>query len=127
MNALTETGGVQNKAGQVPVMRRVAVLVIGLLFGAIFSLLVAGPVMPSGMSLANRALVWASVMGGPIVGTAWGMPEYHPSLLLGWLGLLLLPAHPMCPHAVTAWVTLLGFSLWFFAGWLAMMDAVWGA
>jgi hypothetical protein len=79
------------------VVRRLRVLGIGLSLGALFALWVAGPVMPPGMRLPDRALVWASVMGGPVVGTAWGMADFHPAILLGWLGLLLVPAHPAPP------------------------------
>jgi hypothetical protein len=109
------------------VTRRLKVLGIGLLLGAAFALWVAGPMMPSGMDLADRALVWAHVMGGPIVGTAWGMAEFHPMIGLGWLGLFLAPAHPVRPHPVMGCLTVLGLALWFFAGFLAMMVAVWGA
>ena len=107
--------------------RRLKVLGIGLLLGAAFSLWVAGPMMPSGMGLADRARVWAFVMGGPVVGTAWGMAEFHPSIGLGWVGLLLALAHPVRPHPATGCLTALGLALWFFAGFLAMMVATWGA
>jgi hypothetical protein len=79
------------------------------------------------MELADRALVWVSVLGGPVVGTAWGMADFHPSISLGWLGLLLIPAHPIRPSGATGCVTVFGLSLWFFAGFFAMMVAVWGA
>src|SRR5437868_6272547 len=83
------------------VIRRLKVLGIGLLLGAAFSLWVAGPVMPSGMAPAQRARVWAAVMGGPFVGTAWGMTTFYPAIGLGWLGLLLAPAHPLRPSPLT--------------------------
>jgi hypothetical protein len=108
-------------------LRRFKVLGIGLILGAVFALLVAGLMMPSEMRLLDRTLVWVSVMGGPIIGTAWGISEFHPSINLGWLGLLLIPAHPLCPNTVTKCVTFLGLSLWFFAGFLTMMITVWGA
>ena len=66
-------------------------------------------------------------MSGPIAGTVWEMLEFHPSIGVGWLGLLLIPAHPWHPGAVTACATVLGLSLWLFAGFLAVMVAVWGA
>jgi hypothetical protein len=81
----------------------------------------------SGLRIADRAELWAVVMGGPIVGTAWGMGEYHPIILVGWLGLLMIPAHPCHPHPVTGGVTLLGFSLWYFAGFFAVMLGMYGA
>jgi hypothetical protein len=97
-------------------LRRFSFLGVGLALGAVFSLWVAGPMMGSGIGSAN----WAIVMGGPIGGTAWGMCEYYPIILVGWLGLLLIPAHPCCPHPATGCVTLLGFALWFFAGFLTL-------
>jgi hypothetical protein len=78
------------------------------------------------MRFSDRALVWASVMGGPVVGTAWGLADI-PCIGLGWLGLVLIPAHPLQPSAATGWVTASGLVLWYFAGFLAMMVAVWGA
>ena len=109
------------------VVRRLKVLGVGLLLGAAFALWVAGPMMPSSMPLAERAQVWASVMGGPIVGTAWGMAAFHSAIGLGWLGLLITLAHPLRPSLATAWLTLVGLGLWFFAGFVAMIAAVWGA
>jgi hypothetical protein len=111
----------------VPLLHRLAVLVPGLAAGAIFALFVAGSMMPPGLRLADRFLVWASVMGGPIVGTAMGMAEFYPFIGLGWLGLFLVPAHPICPSVATGWVTAFGLALWFFAGFMAMMTAAWGA
>jgi hypothetical protein len=109
------------------VIRRIKVLGIGLLLGVAFSLWTAGPLMPSGMGLADRASVWASVMGGPVVGTAWGMAEFHPTFfVLGWLGLPLALAHPVRPQVATACLTIIGLVLWFFAGFLAMIVAVYG-
>lgn len=111
----------------VPLIRRLRVLGAGLALGAAFALWVDGPMMPSGMQLSARAFVWASVMGGPIVGRAWGIDEYYQSISLGWLGLLLIPAHPLRPSVGTGCLTMLGFCLWFLAGFIAMMAAVWGA
>lgn len=108
-------------------LRRLKVLGIGLLLGASFSLWTAGPMMPSGMQFSDRVLVWASVMGGPIVGTSWGIAGFHPFIGLGWLGIPLIPSHLIRPCAVTGCMTLFGLSLWFFAGFLAVMVAAWGA
>ncbi len=115
------------QACRVPPLRRLLVLGAGTAVGAAFALLIAGPVMPESMKFADRFLIWCSLMGGPIVGTAWGMAEFHPSIMLGWLGLLLIPAHPIRPSLATGCVTAVGLFLWFFAGFLAMMVAVWGA
>jgi hypothetical protein len=110
------------------VIRRLKVLGISVLLAAAFSLWVAGPMMPSGMGAADRVFVWASVMGGPVVGTAWGTAPFYPVVFsLGWLGLVFIAAHPIRPGVMTACVTLLGLALWLFAGFLTMMDAAWGA
>jgi hypothetical protein len=108
-------------------LRKLKVLGVGLILGAVFALLVAGPMMPAGMRLSDRALIWASVMSGPIIGTVWGWAEFNLYIKLGWFGLLLIPAHPLRPNIGTACVTVLGLLFWFFAGFLAVMEAVWGA
>jgi hypothetical protein len=107
--------------------RRLMVPGPGLLLGAVFSLWVAGPMMPSWMGASDRALVWAYVMSGPAAGTAWGMVDFHPSVGLGWLGLALALAHPLRPLPATGVVTALGLAVWFFSGFVAVMVAVWGA
>src|SRR5579859_7798583 len=97
----------------VPLLHRLTVLGVGLAVGACFALWVAGPMMPSGMRFVDRVLVWASVMSGPVVGTALGMAELCPPIAVGWLGLLLIPAHPARPSVATGCVTVFGLSLWF--------------
>jgi hypothetical protein len=83
--------------------------------------------MPSGLQLQGRILVWTWVMGGPVVGSSWGLAEFSPVIALGWLGLLLISAHPLQPGMSTGCVTLVGFSLWYFAGFWTIMMAAWGA
>jgi hypothetical protein len=82
--------------------------------------------MPSDTPLSHRAFAWSSVMGGPILGTAWGMATDYPIIRLGWLGLFLIPAHPVRPQPVMGCVTVIGLVLWFIAGALAMMVAAHG-
>lgn len=108
------------------VNQRLKVIGPGLAVGATVALMTAGPVMPSGTGVGERAFAWAAVMGGPILGTAWGMTAYHPPVSLGWLGLLLIPAHPLRPHWATGILTAFGLAVWFFAGFAAVMVAVWG-
>lgn len=76
--------------------------------------------------MSDRGLVWIAVMGGPVLGTIWGAAETHSPIGLGWLGLILIPAHPARPCGLTACVTLFGFSLWFFAGFFMVGLALWG-
>jgi hypothetical protein len=109
------------------VRRRLTVVGVGLALGAVFALCVAGPMMPSGMGLRDRAIVWAAVMGGPVLGTIWDMMTFHPAIGLGWMGMLLVPAHLARPHWSTGLLSGAGLVLWFFAGFLAVMVAVWGA
>jgi hypothetical protein len=105
-------------------LRRLPVLGAGLALLAVFALWVACVEMPSGLDVANRALIWLCVMGGPIVGEAWGMAEYYPVIRLG---LLMTLAHPCWSRTTTACITLAGFGLWCFAGFLVVMVATWGA
>jgi hypothetical protein len=104
--------------------RRFKVLGIGLALGALFSAWVAVQMTPSNWGIASRAEVWAIVMGGPVVGTSWGMTEFHTSVAVGWLGLPLVPAHPFRPNAATGCLTILGLALWFFAGFATMAVAM---
>jgi hypothetical protein len=79
------------------------------------------------MHFSARAEVWAAVMGGAFTGTVWGLAAFHAFINVGWLGILLIPAHPFRPGLLTASLTILGFALWFFAGFVSVMAAVWGA
>jgi hypothetical protein len=112
----------------VRLLPRFSVLGAGLALGSAFAVFVAGPMMPSGMPWSDRAAVWAWVMAGPVAGFAWEMADFIPNVTaLGCLGLLLVPAHPLCPNVATGCVTVVGLSLWFFAGFATMMCVVWGA
>jgi hypothetical protein len=109
------------------VLKRLKVIGIGLVIGAIFSLFVAGVMMPWAMTVGDRIVVWAGVMSGPILGTAWEMHPFHTFICLGWLGLILILAHPVYPKTATACITLVGLLLWFLVGFVEMMVAVNGA
>lgn len=99
---------------------------IHLLFGAVLALIVAGPMMPTEMDFRGRSFVWISVMSGPVVGTEWGINDFRTPIVLGWLGLLLIPVHSLRPNVIMGCVSSLGFLLWFIIGFLTMMEAVWG-
>ncbi len=103
------------------------IVYIGLILGGIFALFVTGTMMPSGLSLGTRAFVWASVMGGPVLGTVWGTDRVHPSIWLGWYGLFLILIHIIYPNKATRCLTILGFFFWYYAGFLTVMVAAWGA
>src|SRR5262245_18441641 len=98
------------------VLRRLKVLGVGLVLGALLALATAGPATPPWYPLSERVKVWAWFMGGPILGTSWGMLEFHLLIGLGWLGLPLIPAHPIRPSMATAWLTAAGLTLWFLSG-----------
>lgn len=106
--------------------QRLKVVGYGILTGATFALLVAGLTMPSGMSLWNRAESWIVIMGGPIMSWVWAIRSV-PIIELGWLGMCLIPAHPIRPHWATGLLTLIGLVLWFFAGFITIIAAVYGA
>jgi hypothetical protein len=108
-------------------VRRFKVLGIGLMLGVGFSLWTVGAMMSSGMDFPVRVELFAAVMGGAFTGTVWELAAFHTFISLGWLGLLLVPAHPLRPGMLTASLTLLGFGLWFLAGFLSVIVAVWGA
>ena len=101
-------------------VRRLRVVGIGLLLGALFALWVAA----AGMPPKGRFQAWACVVGGPVLGTAWGLAEFHTPICLGWLALLLIPAHPIRPSVGTGCLTVFGLVLWFFAGFVAILVAV---
>jgi hypothetical protein len=111
----------------IPILRRLTILGPGLAVGMLFALFVAGSIMPSSIRFVDRIFVFAAIMSGPLIGTAWGIAEFHSAIYLGWLGLVLIPAHPARPCIATACVTVIGLSLWFFAGFLAIMVAAFGA
>lgn len=83
--------------------------------------------MPYDMSLRDRTDIWAAIMGGPVTGTVWNLASSHLAISFGWLGLLLVPAHPIRPNWVTGLITTVGLILWFFAGFYSVMVSVWGA
>jgi hypothetical protein len=108
-------------------VQRLRGLAVGLILGSGFSLFTAGPMMPSGLGVADRAYVWAIVMAGPVLATAWGLADFTPVIHLGWLGLPLILLHPLHPSWGTGVLAAIGFALWFFVGFLAVMEAAWGA
>lgn len=107
--------------------KKLRLYIIGGSLGVVFALWVAGPMMPANMRFSDRSLIWVIVMGGPLMGTAEGMLPYHPMIGLGWASLVLLPAYAVHPVPLTAMLTLGSMALWFLAGFLTVIVAVWGA
>jgi hypothetical protein len=97
--------------------KRMMVLGPGIGCGLLWSALLALSSPPSEFDF-----FFAVAAGGPVAGTAWGIGYYLP-VKLGWVGLLLMPAHCCCPNLATACVTILGLVLWFFAGFVALCHA----
>jgi hypothetical protein len=92
--------------------KRMRILGVAFGIGIFFSLCFA-----SNSSATENYLESFSVLaGGPIVPTAWGWTDYHPTFKLGWLGLPLMPAHCIRPSTPTACITIIGTILWFFSG-----------
>jgi hypothetical protein len=113
------------------VARRLMVLGSGIVAGGLCLALYSVDGMPSTWTFGQRTEAWALMMTGPILSIVFGM-EFPPPLLgtlllLAWLSLPAVFAHPVKPNVVTGGLTLLALFLWFSAGWLTMIWAVWGA
>jgi hypothetical protein len=72
-------------------------------------------------------VIWAVIMGGPVLDTLKGLTNAPLVTVLGWLGLLLTVAHPARPHWATGLMTVIGILLWFFAGFLSALVGLYGA
>src|SRR5262245_11915290 len=57
---------------------------------------------------------WACIMAGPCM--AGMFPALHWSTPMGWVGMLLIWAHPIRPNVLTGMATVLGVILWLIAG-----------
>ena len=101
------------------------VLGAGVAFGTLVALSFAGLGGPPGASLADRARVWADIMCGPLLGTNLGMANFGPVVVLGWWGLLFVPAHPVYPHWATGFLTPAGLGLWLLSGLITVMVMWW--
>jgi hypothetical protein len=104
--------------------QRLRVIGLGIILGAMFALWVAGPFVGSGVSVDERARLWLAVMSGPLIGSWMGLMNYAPPVCAGWLGLFLIAAHPLRPSRLTAFITILGLLVWFFAGFFTVAVAV---
>jgi hypothetical protein len=110
-------------------VQRLTVLGTGILVGAIFLGLCSG--LPTGWSLSSKAEAWALMMTGPVLSIIFGMayppPILNASLIVAWITAPGIFSHPIKPNVVTGAITLIALFLWFWAGWLTMLAAVWGA
>src|SRR5262245_37544379 len=111
--------------------QRLMVLGSGIVAGGLCLALYSVGGMPSAWTFGQRVEAWALMMTGPVLSVIFGM-EFPPPLLgalvlVAWLSLPALFAHPVKPNALTGALTLLALFLWFSAGWLTMIWAVWGA
>jgi hypothetical protein len=64
--------------------------------------------------------MWGYMLAGPAWGTWAGMGE-HWFVVLGWLGIPLVFAHPLGPSRLTGIITILGLTLWFVAGFISVL------
>jgi hypothetical protein len=113
------------------VAQRLMVLCSGILAGALCLALYSVDGMPSAWTFGQQVEAWALMMTGPALSVILVM-EFPPPvlgalILVAWLSLPALFAHPVKPNVVTGALTLLALFLWFSAGWLTMICAVWGA
>jgi hypothetical protein len=98
-------------------LTRLRVIGIGVAIGAVFALAMAFGVTRSGNDLVYFPISWAMIMTGPMSGTAYGAMSMAPMLMIpGWIGVLLIPAHSIKPGPLTAFLTFLGFALWYWSG-----------
>lgn len=104
--------------------RRLKVVAAAWAVGALLALLPAlwlGVVAGGGFLVVPVA--WCLVMLGPtaaLVDSELAASALWP-VRFGWAGLLLIPAHPLFPGRVGAWLTSLGMLLWFAAGWAVFL------
>jgi hypothetical protein len=107
---------------------RLKVIAPGVAAGALLLAWYCVDGLPSTWGLGQRFEAWALMMSGPVLSLIFGM-SYSPEVLgitIAVLSVAIL-AHPIRPHVVTAIVTLVALSYWFFAGFVTMIAAVWGA
>ena len=88
--------------------------------------------MQSEWDTSERVRGWLLLMSGPFCLFEMGVKEVsrpfvEPCCGLGFIGMLLLFAHPIRPSLITAVWTILGFLLWFLASFVSVRAAVWGA
>lgn len=113
-------------------MSRFYVVGFGFLVGSILSGCSAVTLLPSNWGTIQKIKGWLWFMSGPFCLYEMGVWEMlHPfvdlCVRLGFLGMLLLFAHPLRPSLITAGLTLLGFFFWFLASFFSVVCVVWGA
>lgn len=111
-------------------LSRLKIVGMGLLVGAFFSGCCTLTQLPSDWSLSKKVVGWLWFMSGPFCVFVMGINEItHPfvvsCVLLGFIGMLLLFAHPLRPSRFTAVVSILGLILWFLASFITVIWAVW--
>jgi hypothetical protein len=101
----------------------------GLVIGSLLALCLAAWLLPPNFGFQGRELMWTwvAIMGGPVLGTSEIFGPFPWITGLGYLGLLLIPAHPTRPHGATGLVTVIGFLLWFLAGFYTALVGLYGA
>ena len=114
------------------ILSRLKVVGIGFLLGALFSGCCTATQLPSSWDLSKKVDGWLWFMSGPFCMFVMGIDEVgHPfvasCVLLGFVAILLLFAHPLRPSWVTAVVSILGLMLWFLASFFTVIWTVWGA
>jgi hypothetical protein len=109
--------------------QRLIIIGPGLALGSLLALCLAASLLPASFDPQGGTLMWTWVVivGGPVLDAFNGYADTSSVTALGWLGLLLIPAHPARPHWATGLVTAIGLLLWFFVGYFAALMALWGA
>ena len=87
----------------------------GVTLGLLVSLLLA--------SSSGAGPFWeafAFIACGPVLGWFYGIGAFHAVIHIGWLGLMLMFAHPIYPKPATGMMTIFGLFLWFGSGVLSL-------
>ncbi len=72
--------------------------------------------------------VWLLFMSGPLF--VFGLPEmlrdcfFSALIMAGFVGMILIFAHPLRPSTATVWVTLLGCFLWYLPSFIVVLIAL---
>lgn len=129
MEASARIAAMQPQAPTHTPRQRLRIIGPGLALAALLALCLAALLLPPSSSPQGLEVmvIWVVIMGGPVFDTLKGLTNAPLLTALGWLGLLLIAAHPSRPHWATGLLTVIGLLLWFFAGLLSALVGLYGA
>jgi hypothetical protein len=114
------------------ILSRLKVVGIGFFLGTLFSGCCTVTQLPSEWDAGKKFEGWLWFMSGPFCMFVMGINDIgHPFVAgcvsLGFIGTLLLFAHPLRPSRITAVVSAPGIMLWILASFFTIIMVVWGA